>query len=489
MKRSRILLLIVVVVLCLALASYLGYYYGYTTATAERMIVEETLREEATKAIEDVKKEAVNAIKAIKEDVAKAIDEAVKAAKAPVYVVGVEPVPGITVDWLTPYEEVLAKLPKAASVILSNGSKVPSPLNWTSITDPLFPEYTYSPYTAGVYRATATVSLPYGVYCGDPKLLVVTTNVTVMTPLLPYLYPNATPLTDPRYRALFNQPGTYKSEWVVVDGLNRTYHYYVPSYYNGTQRMPLVISLHGAWSCGLANLLGADDYAEKFGFILVCPDSYGYIWNIPGVVTGANVTIDVNFISKLIDVMSEKYNIDTKRVYVVGISAGGMMATYLALYLPHKIAAVGIISGALSLAALADAGVKFPRPMTFVITAGTYELLFGAPFDEHLRARKAVTYLVEQFNCSRTPEVTFWPDPKAKGVYWPPTGERTAVVRYVYSGGVGGVQVVYFEIIGGGHCWPGGMQYSLPSSVGWVTYHVEAWSDCLWPYLSKCTLP
>ncbi|MEM0083608.1 MAG: hypothetical protein QW102_03715, partial [Candidatus Nezhaarchaeales archaeon] len=250
MKRSRILLLIVVVVLCLALASYLGYYYGYTTATAERMIVEETLREEATKAIEDVKKEAVNAIKAIKEDVAKAIDEAVKAAKAPVYVVGVEPVPGITVDWLTPYEEVLAKLPKTASVILSNGSKVPSPLNWTSITDPLFPEYTYSPYTAGVYRATATVSLPYGVYCGDPKLLVVTTNVTVMTPLLPYLYPNATPLTDPRYRALFNQPGTYKSEWVVVDGLNRTYHYYVPSYYNGTQRMPLVISLHGAWSCG-----------------------------------------------------------------------------------------------------------------------------------------------------------------------------------------------------------------------------------------------
>lgn len=487
MKRSVVLLLVVIVVACLA--SYLSYHYGYATATAERMAIEASLKETAEKTIENVGEEAVKAIRTIMEQALKAIDEAVKAVKVPVYVVGIEPVAGIVVDWLTPYEEVLAKLPKIGSVILSNGSKVPTSLNWTAIYDPLFPEYTYSPYTSGVYIATARASLPYGVYCADHRLLTVTTNVTVMTPLLPHMYPNATPLTSPRYRALFNQPGTYKSEWMVVDGLNRTYHYYVPSTYDGKKPMPLVISLHGAWSCGLANLLGADEHAEALGFILVCPDSHGYIWNIPGVVATANVTLDVNFISRLIDVMREKYNVDAKRVYVVGISAGGMMASYLALYLPHKIAAIGVISGSLSLAAFADAGIKFPRPMTVVITAGTHELLFGRLFDEHLRARKAVTYLVGLFNCSPIPEVTYWPDPRVKGVYWPPPGERTAVVRYVYSGGVGGVQVVYFEIIGGGHTWPGGLQYSLPSSVGWVTHHVESWRDCLWPYLSKFALP
>ena len=186
--------------------------------------------------------------------------------------------------------------------------------------------------------------------------------------------------------------------------------------------------------------------------------------------------------------MSQKYEIDTKRVYVVGISAGGMMASYLAAYLPTKIAGIGVISGSLVLAAMADAGAPFPKHMTVVITAGTHELLFGRLFDEHLRARKAVAYLVEKLGCDPVPEVTYWPDPRAKGVYWPAVGEKTSVVRYVYKAATG-AKVVYFEIVGGGHAWPGGVQYSLPSSIGWVTPHVSAWDDCLWPYLSQCSLP
>ena len=484
---TTLIVLSVVVVACLAFASYLGYYYGYSVASAERAAAEESFREQASKTIEEVKDAAVKAINNVKDAAIKAIDEAVKAAKAPVYVVEVEPIKSIEVEWLTPYEEVLAKLPKTTTLILSDGSKVTAKLSWISIADPLFPEYTYNPYTAGVYKATAIVEAPYGVNVpGLAKPLVVTTNVTVMTPLLPHLYPKATPLTSPRYKPLFNQPGIYKSEWMIVDGLNRTYHYYVPSSYDGAKPVPLVITLHGAWSCGLANLLGADDYAEKYGFVVVCPDSYGYIWSMP--IFGGNVTEEVKFFSKLIDVMSQKYKIDTKRVYVVGISAGGMMASYLAVYLPTKIAGIGVISGSLVLATMADADVPFPKNMTVVITAGTHELLFGRLFDEHLRARKAVAYLVDKLGCNPVPEVAYWPDPKARGVYWPAIGEKTAVVRYIYTAATG-AKVVYFEIIGGGHAWPGGIQYSLPSSIGWVTTHVDAWDDCLWPYLSKCSLP
>jgi len=83
MKKTTLIVLMVVIVACSALASYMGYYYGHSTA------------------------------------------------KASLYVIGVEPVQPIEVKWLTPYEDVLAKPPKTATLILSNGSKVVAKLNRT----------------------------------------------------------------------------------------------------------------------------------------------------------------------------------------------------------------------------------------------------------------------------------------------------------------------------------------------------------------------
>ncbi|MEM2367445.1 MAG: PHB depolymerase family esterase [Candidatus Bathyarchaeia archaeon] len=402
---------------------------------------------------------------------------AANAANEKVYITGVKPVPAITVDWLVPYEEVVTRLPSTAIITLSNGSEVPVTLNWIAITDPKYPEFVYSPYSSGVYKATATFELPENVHQPDPPIpLIVTTNVTQMTPLLPGLYTLAKPLSHPDYKHLFSQPGTYASASITIGGIGRTYHYYIPTSYDGTKPVPLVISLHGYTSCGLANLLGVDDCAEKYGFIALCPDGYpprylGWAWDR---------TRDVPFISALIDKMIDNYNIDTSRIYVVGISMGGWMATNLAYDLYDRIAAIGIISGSRGLAAIADAGIPLPRPMTFILTAGTDEWVFGSPFYEHLNARKSTSYLVQQLHCDPHPEVTFWP---------PTAQDRTNITRYVYSGGIYGTQVIYFEIGLGGHGWPGGIQYAIPSGIGWITQHIEAWENCLWPYLSKHSIP
>jgi|GEM_PF-6009449 len=98
---------------------------------------------------------------------------------------------------------------------------------------------------------------------------------------------------------------------------------------------------------------------------------------------------------------------------------------------------------------MADANIPFPKHMTVVITAGAHEPLFDRLFDKHLRACKAVVYLVDKLGCSPVPEVAYWPDPKARGIYWPARGEKTAVVRYVYTAATG-AKVVYFKIIRGG---------------------------------------
>ena len=58
---------------------------------------------------------------------------------------------------------------------------------------------------------------------------------------------------------------------------------------------------------------------------------------------------DVLFIKQLIDDVQARYAIDTRRVYVAGMSNGAMMAYRLACEIPDKIAAIIAVSGTLAM--------------------------------------------------------------------------------------------------------------------------------------------
>jgi len=377
-----------------------------------------------------------------------------------VYIIGVTPVPGITVDWLVPYEDVIAALPSTTTIKLSNGSLVPVTLNWISIADIEYPEFVYNPYSSSYlgYLATATFELPEGVLPNASVPLRVTTRVRQMTSLLPGLYPGVTPLTLDFPG--FNQPGTYGEATMMIDGALRTYHYYIPTSYDGTKSVPLLIVLHGGGSCGLSELLRADDKAEKYGFIVVCPTTY-----------------PTAFVSAIIDKMAENYNIDTRRVYVCGISAGGSGTARLALELSDKIAAVGLVSGGASL--LLNRNLS--RPMTVIMIGGSKERVIY-PVDRNLvpGMLETANWLVQQFRCDPEPEITEWINPAVD--------PRTNVTRYAWGGGIYGTEVVVYAIWGGGHCWPGGLQYAVPSEIGWVSQHIDALEE-LWSFFEKHAIP
>ncbi|MEM2586071.1 MAG: hypothetical protein QXW66_04370 [Archaeoglobaceae archaeon] len=370
-------------------------------------------------------------------------------------------------QWLTPYDVAISKLPKTTTVTLVTGQRLTVNLTWLSITDPQFPEFKYNPATAAStpsYKATARVEIPKSICSAEVKI---SANLSLASPVLPGIFSNAGIYPDGRTlkitdRTLFNLSGTYKTVSLYYGGLSRSYHYYVPSTYNPSKAVPLVIVLHGAGSCGLGELLVVDDFAKKYGFIAVAPDGYNYVWLR---------TRDVSFISKIIDDMKASFNIS--KVYVAGISNGGMMASYLLYDLYNKIDAVGVISGPAALESLASSSAP-PKPMNIVVTAGTDERLStGGNMNSHISARNAVSYLVLRLNCNPTPATQ----------YWPSTAEdRTYVTKYEYSGCRNNAKVVYFEIGNGGHAWPGGLQYLIPSAIGWVTKHVNAWDDCLMPY-------
>ncbi|QXD14135.1 alpha/beta hydrolase fold domain-containing protein [Rhodocaloribacter litoris] len=144
---------------------------------------------------------------------------------------------------------------------------------------------------------------------------------------------------------------------LMVDGRLRTYLLNLPpSYADSADPYPLVIALHGlggdAWQ--FERDYRFTDKATADEFVVAYPEgipSRGPLrlrmWNA-GTCCGEPVeqnVDDVAFISALIGHLVATYRIDPQRVYVAGMSNGGMMAYRLACEVADRIAAVAIVSG------------------------------------------------------------------------------------------------------------------------------------------------
>ena len=77
--------------------------------------------------------------------------------------------------------------------------------------------------------------------------------------------------------------GTLKKAVLSNGGYERTYHIYIPSSYNSSVKLPLVIALHGRGGNGESMILltrgGFNWLADRDGFIAVYPDGIDRGWN------------------------------------------------------------------------------------------------------------------------------------------------------------------------------------------------------------------
>ena len=96
--------------------------------------------------------------------------------------------------------------------------------------------------------------------------------------------------------------------------------------------------------------------ADRHGFIVVAPNGgiaaeRGYLWNIPGVptVTGArpskDARDDVAYILGLVNRLVATGCVDSRRVYVTGLSGGGRMTSLLGCVASRRFAAIAPVVG------------------------------------------------------------------------------------------------------------------------------------------------
>ena len=162
--------------------------------------------------------------------------------------------------------------------------------------------------------------------------------------------PSLSPLEDCRLASpnpsSTSSGGSVEHANLTIDGKLRDYRLFRPSAHAGEKPVPMVIALHGTPMSAddFAMLAHFDDEAATAGFLAVYPNGCQGGWGYPD---GEPKAPQVDFISKVIDQVERTYQVDTKRMFVVGVSAGSVMAYRLACDLSNQIAAIASVSGAM----------------------------------------------------------------------------------------------------------------------------------------------
>lgn len=175
-------------------------------------------------------------------------------------------------------------------------------------------------------------------------------------------------------------------------GVERTAVLYRPAGLAEAPR-PLVIALHGLGGIGenFRSFAGFDDAAVREGFVAVYPDAVKHAWsygrpiNQPMPKVESETVDDVGFIRLLIDDLVGRKIADPKRIYVTGLSRGGLMTFTLACALADRIAAAAsLISG---MTEFQRDDCRPSRPVPMMVLAGTSDRMQAFGGAQGLRGR------------------------------------------------------------------------------------------------------
>lgn len=150
----------------------------------------------------------------------------------------------------------------------------------------------------------------------------------------------------------------------MCDGAVRTWKEFVPSCYDGSEGIPLVISLHGGPVRPGTMHTGEKTNAlthvgEKYGFAVAYAQSLSdeicwNVWECYDDEFGMQYKDDVVYLDWLIDTMCAKYAIDESRIYLYAHSFGDIMGTEYALKRSNRLAAAALLSGPSNSSAFTD---------------------------------------------------------------------------------------------------------------------------------------
>ncbi len=247
---------------------------------------------------------------------------------------------------------------------------------------------------------------------------------------------------------------------LTSSGVQRTYRLYVPASYSPSQPTALVLNFHGFGSTAKEQEAYSKmpQQADKSGFITVAPDGLDHRWFIYSKLEPGYVD-DFAFVSSLIDDLSSKLCIDSKRVFSTGISNGAAFSAQAACKLNDRIAAISTVA-AEGYNAVYCSG---KQPVPILAFHGTADKL--VPFDGGPSGRLGLTSPPTRTNMAN------WA--KFNGCNMTLATQQIAsdVSLESYSQCRNNADTQLYVIDGGGHTWPGAINVL---ALGPTTHSIDA---------------
>eukprot|EP01080_Neovahlkampfia_damariscottae_P008538 gene8538-362_t len=147
-----------------------------------------------------------------------------------------------------------------------------------------------------------------------------------------------------------------QDQQIIIDGHKRYYILHFPKNFNKTEKVPLVVALHGGFGNArqFKRTSGWDAVSDENNFITLYP--YGYSksgrlyllgWNSGTIVSEAYETnvSDVSFLRQLTQKVITEHNIDKSKVYCSGHSNGAMMCYRMSGDVPKLFNGIAPVSG------------------------------------------------------------------------------------------------------------------------------------------------
>ena len=264
-----------------------------------------------------------------------------------------------------------------------------------------------------------------------------------------------------------------------IDGLQRDYYLHVPKHYQKNTPIPLIFFMHGGGQNikKMARSSQLNTLADTKGFMVAYPVGVDKHWKdgrgeTYGGKSKKNVD-DVKFVDALIQQLSNNYAIDRKKVYVTGVSNGGLMTLRLGCDLSQKLSAIAPVIANIPQKYIGKCKPK--KTLSMLLMNGTADpivpyyggemKLFKKRMGEVVSTQKTIDFWVRHNHCNTHPKTKQLPNVNKR--------DKSTVQVSTYKGCKHHRIVKLYSIQGGGHTMPGKKGFNMPRLVGQKNRDIE----------------
>ena len=261
----------------------------------------------------------------------------------------------------------------------------------------------------------------------------------------------------------YPENGTYQVATDLTFKLSqRDFLLHVPPGIAPNKPLPLVVVLHGAFSTAgqTEQETGFSKLADRENFLVAYPEGIGLFgllqhWNAGHCCGKAakDQIDDVAFIAEVIATIKQKVSVDPHRIYLAGMSNGGMLTYRYAAERPGELAAIAVVSGTIGSHNIGKKPAwEIPAP-----TQPIPVIIFHGTADGHIPVKGGISPL-KGGNRSYLPvtdAIEFWRQAGQCDTSTLIAEQRQGSIRsHLWKNCVNNYRIEYHELENWGHRWP-----------------------------------